>query len=347
MDSPSAAREEILEIVRRQDYSALLELMTRLDPEEHGDDYLVALVHQQYWYWTKGQLSGPARVCRSVLRRTSDPYVQSIAHVYLGEIEELLGNTLQSERHLRQAARVGDHPGLVANANNCLGLLFFNLGFFELARELYARAHEIAAPLFVTNLSALGAARASVGLGQFDAFEEWFGRAERIFAQYAHFNRSDQEIHSIIVLGELAAKQCKLTQALDCFERALMLASDPPRERLRLRAIESRVTTSIEHLLPTARDELREFREEATKRKIQLAIHRSLRLEARHAYLNGAPHEVIVDTCERISDPTQRVVAIAMVGSASPAEIRMRVHDAATELSPVVRQALLDRLGDP
>lgn len=334
-------RSRILDIVRRQDYSALRALMDRLDPERDGDDYLVALVHQQYWHWTKGQLRGPARVCRSVLRRTEDPYVQSIAHVYLGQIEEMLGNTLQAERHHRQAARIAHHPLLVVNANNCLGLLYFNLGLHEIARELYTTGYDLGGEQWVTALSALGVARTSVGLGELELAEEWLARARRVVDRFPRWNGIDQDIHALIVRGELEAKRGEFGRARDRFQRARELASNPPRERLRLRAMESLVSASIECRRSDARALLDGYRSAARKSDVVLALHRSHRLEARLAHLSGAPHSVVLEICERISDPTQRVAAIALVGSASPAEVRMRVHDAGAELSPVVREALL------
>lgn len=302
-------REQIFSVVATYDWDGLRALLERMSPEKDGENYYVALVHLQFAEWSSGNLSAAARVLRTILRRSRDAYVLSIAYVQLGQIYELCGHFAEAESFLTQSLDYADHPGLRANARNCLGLLCFNLGLFELSRRHYAAANDEADPMFVTIYSKIGMARCELRIGDLSRAESYLDASARALDHYVTHECVDQEVIYRVGRAEYAARSGSVDEALGHFDAAEFRAVAGDRPRQELRVHEARATLLVELDHPRAGQALHRFRERALDSIFRQYGDRVRRLEAELARHRGAEGAALRELCGRVRDPGQRFIA--------------------------------------
>lgn len=304
-------REAIFSVVATHDWDGLRTLLRRMSPENDGENYYVALVHLQFAEWSAGNLSAAARVLRTVLRRSRDEYVLSVAYVQLGEIYELCGYFAQAESFFAKSLDYSYHRGLRANAKNCLGLLAFNLGLFELSRRHYSAANDAADPMFVTIFSKIGMARCELRIGDLSRAESYLEASARAIDHYVTHQSVDQEVMYRVARAEFAARTGAIDESIGHFDAAeyRAVAGDRPRQELRVH--EARATLLVELDHPRAGQALHRFRERAMDSIFRQYGDRVRRLEAELARHRGADTPTLRQLCGRVRDPGQRFIAFA------------------------------------
>lgn len=311
MSTAWITREEIFKISARHDWEALQYLVDAMSPETHGETYYVGLVHLQFPTWTSGFLSEPARICRSVLRKSRDPYVLSLAYTYLGEMYEFSGDIEKSEEFLRKGWEYADHPGLVGNAKNCLALLYFNLGLFTTAERYYREANEIARHLLVTIYSKIGIARCLIRRGRLPHARRWLSCAASVIDRYAEYFLADQEIQIRVGRGEYWSSAGRLDRALEEFDAGEFKAIASRRPRYQVRVMEARARALIDHGEHAAEAEVARFLERAHATGIRQAVDRARALEVELALKQRRSPSEVQRLCARIQDPGQRFIALS------------------------------------
>lgn len=311
MSAVQVTRRDILRLVARHEWDTLRNMIAAMSPEQNGELYYVALVHLQFPDWTDGHLEPPWRTIRTIVRRSRDPYVLSIAYCYLGEIYALGGHVGEAEAQFCKAMDYADDPMLIANARNCLGNLFFNLGLFARARSHYESANNLGANEFVTVYSKIGLGRSALRFGDTDGGRSWLDCAGATLERFGARQATDQEVVLRIGRAEYLIATDALESALLQFDDAEFRAVTSSRSRYALRVLEARSAALIELAHPYALESLKRFKVHAGEVGIRHFIDRATRLEAELARKQGEPVETIRALCDRILDPGQRFIAFS------------------------------------
>lgn len=311
MSAVQVTRRDILRLVARHEWDTLRNMVAMMSPEQNGELYYVALVHLQLPEWTDGRLDSPWKTIRTIVRRSRDPYVLSIAYCYLGEIFALGGHVGEAEVQFCKAMDYADDPMLIANARNCLGHLFFNLGLFARSRSHYATANEFGSDQFVTIYSKIGLARCALRFGDSGACRSGLESAAATLDRFGARHSTDQEIVLRIGRAEYLAATDAIESALLQFDDAEFRAVTSSRSRHKLRVLEARSEVLIEAGHPYALESLRRLKVCASEVGIRLYLDRATRLEAELARQQDEPVETIRALCDRIQDPGQRFIAFS------------------------------------